>query len=43
MSKPKVAIVKTGGLKGSSEFLGGKFVRYDEDIAREHYQFVNKN
>ncbi len=33
MSKPKVAIVKTGALKGNAEFLGGKFVRYDEDIA----------
>ena len=34
MSKPKVAIVKTGDLKGNAEFLGGKFVRYDEDIAQ---------
>jgi hypothetical protein len=34
ISKPKVAIVKTGGLKGNSEFLGSKFVRYDEDIAQ---------
>jgi uncharacterized protein (DUF362 family) len=34
MSKPKVAIVKTGGLKGNPEFLGGKFVRYDQDIAQ---------
>jgi len=34
MSKPKVAIVKTGGLKGNPEFLGGKFVRYDEDIVQ---------
>ena len=34
MSKPKVAIVKTGGLKGNPEFLGGKFVRHDEDIAQ---------
>ena len=32
MSKPKVAIVRTGGFKGNPEFLGGKFVRYDEDI-----------
>ena len=32
MSKPKVAIVKTGELKGTAEFLAGKFVRYDEDI-----------
>jgi len=34
MSKPKVAIVKTGGLKGNAEFLGGKFVRHDEDIVQ---------
>ncbi|MBU1743912.1 MAG: DUF362 domain-containing protein [Proteobacteria bacterium] len=34
MSKPKVAIVKTGALKGNPEFIGGKFVRYDEDIAQ---------
>ncbi len=34
MSKPKVAIVKTGELKGNTEFLGGKFVRYDEDVAQ---------
>lgn len=32
--KSKVAIVKTGNLKGNPEFLGGKFVRYDEDIAQ---------
>lgn len=34
MSKPKVAIVKTGALKGNPEFLNGKFVRYDEDVDR---------
>jgi uncharacterized protein (DUF362 family) len=34
MAKPKVAIVRTGKLKGNPEFLGGKFVRYDEDIAQ---------
>jgi uncharacterized protein (DUF362 family) len=34
MAKPKVALVKTGDLKGNPEFLGGKFVRYDEDIAQ---------
>jgi len=34
MSKPKVAIVRTGSLKGNTEFLGGKFIRYDEDIAQ---------
>jgi len=34
MSKPKVAIVKTGALKGNPEFLGGKFVRYEEDVAQ---------
>ncbi len=30
----KVAIVRTGKLKGNADFLGGKFVRYDEDIAQ---------
>ncbi len=34
MSKPRVAIVKTGALKGNAEFIGGRFVRYDEDIAQ---------
>lgn len=34
MSKPRVAIVKTGVLKGNPEFLGGKFVRYEEDVTR---------
>lgn len=34
MVKPRVAIVKTGNLKGNPEFMGGKFVRYDEDIAQ---------
>ncbi|MBC8466675.1 MAG: DUF362 domain-containing protein [Desulfobacteraceae bacterium] len=34
MSKPRVAIVRTGDLKGNVEFLGGKFVRHDEDIAQ---------
>ena len=34
MSKPRVAIVRTGDLKGNAEFLGGKFVRYDQDIAQ---------
>ena len=34
MSKPKVAIVRTGDVKGNAEFLGGKFVRYNEDIAQ---------
>ncbi len=33
MAKPKVAVVKAGALKGNEEFMGGKFVRYDEDIA----------
>ena len=33
MSKPKVAIVKTGELKGTAEFLAGRFVRHDEDVA----------
>lgn len=34
MAKSKVAIVRTGGLKGTAEFMGGKFVRYEEDIAQ---------
>lgn len=33
MAKPKVAVVKSGALKGNQEFMGGKFVRYDEDVA----------
>jgi len=33
MNKPKVAIVNTGHLTGNAEFLGGKLVRYDEDVA----------
>lgn len=40
MSKPKVAIVKTGALKGNPEFLNGKFVRYDEDIDRLREKIV---
>ncbi len=32
MSKPKVAIVKTGTLKGNEAFLGGRSVRHEEDI-----------
>ncbi len=34
MSKPKVAVVKTGDIKGNAEFMGGRFVRYDEDIVQ---------
>lgn len=34
MAKPKVAIVRTGTMKGTAEFMKGKFVRYDEDIAQ---------
>lgn len=33
MTKTKVAIVKTENLKGNAEFLGGKYVRHEEDIA----------
>ena len=33
MAKPKVAVAKAGALKGNAEFMGGKFVRYDEDVA----------
>jgi uncharacterized protein (DUF362 family) len=32
MSKPTVAVVDTGDLRGNAEFLGGNFVRYDEDV-----------
>lgn len=32
MSKPRVAVVTTGELKGNPEFLDGRFIRYDEDI-----------
>ncbi len=32
MTEARVAIVRTEGLKGNADFLGGKFVRYDEDI-----------
>ncbi|MCE1255076.1 MAG: FeS-binding protein, partial [Anaerolineae bacterium] len=34
MSNPKVAVVKTGSLKGNAEFLPPvkKYKRYDEDI-----------
>ncbi|NPV72030.1 MAG: DUF362 domain-containing protein [Firmicutes bacterium] len=31
--RPKVAVVKTPKLEGTDGFLGGKFVRYDEDVA----------
>jgi len=33
MAKPKVAVVKAEGVKGNAEFMGGKFVRYAEDVA----------
>src|SRR5690554_3680065 len=33
MAKPKVAVAKAGALKGNAEFMGGRFVRYDEDVA----------
>lgn len=34
MSKPKVAIVKCDTPEGNAEFMAGKFVRYDSDIAK---------
>lgn len=33
MSRPKVALVKAEGIKGNAEFMGGRFVRYDQDVA----------
>lgn len=33
MGKVKVSVVKANGIKGNGEFMGGKFVRYDEDVA----------
>ncbi|NLA78760.1 MAG: DUF362 domain-containing protein [Erysipelothrix sp.] len=34
MAKPIVSITKVEGLKGNESFMGGKFVRYDEDVAK---------
>ena len=34
MSKPKVAIAKCADPEGNAEFMGGKFVRKDSDIAK---------
>lgn len=31
--KTQVAVVKTGPLQGNAEFIGGKFVRHEEDVA----------
>jgi uncharacterized protein (DUF362 family) len=33
MGKVKVSVVKANGIKGNGEFMAGKFVRYDEDVA----------
>ena len=33
MGSVRVSIVKASGIKGNGEFMGGKFVRYDEDVA----------
>ncbi len=34
MSRPKVALVKAEGIQGgNAEFMGGRFVRYDQDVA----------
>ncbi|HYG56642.1 MAG TPA: DUF362 domain-containing protein [Symbiobacteriaceae bacterium] len=33
MDRTQVAVVKTGNLKGTADFMGGKFVRHDEDVA----------
>ncbi|MBC3887766.1 DUF362 domain-containing protein [Acetobacterium paludosum] len=34
MSKPVVSVVKVEQPKGNAEFMGGKFVRYEEDIKK---------
>jgi len=34
MSKPVVSVVKVEQPKGNTEFMGGKFVRYEEDIKK---------
>ena len=33
MGTARVSIVKASEIKGNEEFMGGKFVRYDEDVA----------
>ena len=33
MSRPKVAVVKAEEIQGNAEFMGGGFVRYDQDVA----------
>jgi len=33
MANVKVAVVRADGVMGNKEFMGGKFVRYDEDVA----------
>ncbi|MFY9430675.1 MAG: FeS-binding protein, partial [Acetomicrobium sp.] len=32
MGTARVSIVKASEIKGNEEFMGGKFVRYDEDV-----------
>ena len=34
MSKPKVAVAKCQQLIGNASFMGGKFVREEEDVAK---------
>lgn len=34
MSKPKVSVVKCKPLEGNAQFMAGKFVRYDDDVAK---------
>lgn len=33
MSRPKIAVVKAEEIQGNAEFMGGGFVRYDQDVA----------
>ncbi len=34
MGKPKVSVVKSGGLEGNASFMGGKFVRIEDDVVK---------
>jgi uncharacterized protein (DUF362 family) len=34
MTMPRVAIAKTGEMKGNAQFMAGEYVRYDEDVAK---------
>jgi uncharacterized protein (DUF362 family) len=34
MTMPRVAIAKTGEMKGNAQFMAGEYVRHDEDVAK---------